>query len=198
MLSKAKIASEADLSTSIVKYYMENYKEFFTPHTVEGSPHPVYGEDSIAIVKRIRELTQQNKNREQIKDILKEDYHPVIDMVDPSTMDRQPVVNHSPSMVGQPLDVSRSLQAAQSAVSALTQLTTDYEELVLKQERLLARRKQTVQEREEELARADERISELEKQIKARNHTIKQLYNQFLQTDLGKTALERLKTKESA
>lgn len=198
MLSKAKIASLADLSPSIVKYYMENYKEFFVPHTVEGSPHPVYDEEAVEVVKHIRELTQQNKNREQIKDLLKgEGYHPVVDMIEALPNDRQPVVNHSPPMVGQPVELLKNLQSAQSAVSALTQLMNDYEEIVVKQEKILARRRETIAENDARLAKADAIIVKQKQQIAERETSLKKLYNILHKTELGKMVLEQYMDKEA-
>ena len=144
MLSKAKIARCSAVPITTVKTYMEHFEEFFTPQTEPGGKRIGYAEAAIDIIRRIRELSNQQKTRDEIRELLRQEFDVVWTMAPQSSAsDRPPVASISSAENRRP-DLTPSLEAALEAVMALNQMNDELGKTISKQKKRLIERGQAL------------------------------------------------------
>lgn len=175
MLTKKQIAQKSGIPTSTVKYYMDNYSEFFVEHDVDGSPYPKYEEQAVDVAKRIGELTAERKSRDEIREILAEDfeaietYIPSASMVDDNLRDKATTIDAST------LSVQNSVLAVGEALGALNRMNDELGKVIKKQEKDIETRDATIDEQQKTLTKKEAEIERLTKDNQSKDTQIAEL-----------------------
>ena len=140
MLSKARIAKLSDVPITTVKSYMEHYEEYFTPQTESGGKRIGYPAQSVEVVRRIRELSNQQLSRDEIRSALRQEFEAVW------TLEQQPSAQYRPPVASESSDdnpfreIALSLNAAWEAVEAVNQMNDELGRTISKQKQRLVER----------------------------------------------------------
>lgn len=175
----SEIAQKTGLASSTVRYYKENYKDFYPSVSVEGKRYPLYEEQAIEATNLIRELYKQDKEKHEILRRLEDDFGVV---VKGDRDDKRGVKNNNNTNANE----QRGNYAQVLAETGKEQLMNNYNaqvsQLITSQDSLLSYYKrrnkeleETLIQQEDEVKQLKETISELIDKLNRKEETIKEL-----------------------
>lgn len=165
MLSKAKISKLSGIPITTVKSYMEHFEEFFAPETSHGGKRLGYSEASVEIVRRIRELSNQQVSRDEIRQVLRQEFDVVWTLEAQSSDINRPPVAPQSSDENPFLDMTQSLSAAWHAVEALNQMNDELGKTIAKQTKRLQERGKAIRKLYDLYEHQQKTIKTLEKRL---------------------------------
>jgi DNA-binding transcriptional MerR regulator len=74
-----QLAKESNIPASTVRYYRSEYKEYFPSTRLKGSKYPVYDHECLDVLKTIRDLLNEGKNKHEVVELLDKKYTPIMD-----------------------------------------------------------------------------------------------------------------------
>jgi DNA-binding transcriptional MerR regulator len=171
------IAELTNTPASTVRYYKDNYKEFYPSRNVKGKRYPVYEKQAIEVTELIRDMYSDNKEKHDIYKRLEGKYQPLIDLSDDDTGDNEKQPETATG--GQPTNnATTAIETIDSQTKILYRLGVQQKEWIQNQDSLLEHYK---------------------KQTKRQNEVIQELEqdNETLRADLEETQqeIERLKSR---
>ena len=83
------IANSTNLPASTVRYYKDNYKEFYPSQNLRGKRYPLYEKQCLKVTEIIRDMYNDGKEKHDIYKHLEGQFQPLIDLSDDDTNDNE-------------------------------------------------------------------------------------------------------------
>lgn len=186
----SEIAKKTGLASSTVRYYKENYKDFYPSVKVEGKRYPLFEEQAIEATNTIRELYQQDKEKHEILGRLEDDFGVIVngneDNKEDSKNNNNTSANNQGGNYAQVLAETGKKQLMNNYNTQVSQLITSQDSLLSYYKRRNKELEDTLKEQELEIGELKHEKKELKESLSEREQEIKELRDKLKPGFIGK------------